>query len=158
MRTVGKMADVQGKTDASLASDFVSSAFTPAVVDVVWSGAAERFMRPPFIVPATIESEFSQHVASAERDEDATGALRFDRSDAALDDGNASVAPDGSVARLDATFLAPSTVVCAIELCASVRDDVLGSRVGIVDEPTEKPADLQGRRRTRKDGHTHNAA
>ena len=95
-------------------------------------------MRALGVVPGDVTGEQGAHLRRAHRHAPWPERLRLQRPPEALDDRNATVAPDGTVPRRATTFATPVAVLGA-ELHALIRDGggrLLGVATGLLDRHT----------------------
>lgn len=86
--------------------------------------AAERTVRPVFIVPRAKVIEFAAELAAVQRNERQASQQLLERQDKPLDDGDGTVLADRTVPGLDPAPSAPVTKAVLIELTPAVADDV----------------------------------
>ena len=94
------------------------------LVDFLWRSSFQEAVRPVLIIPDDKVRKLTPHRIKIQRNEDLPGALILHTLIKALDYGNATELPDGSISWADITFLAPSLECIAKEDGIFVHDEM----------------------------------
>jgi len=115
------------------------------MVDFIRSAATEKLVRSLRIEPFDVDVELSLHLVNVHGQEESAGEFVLEAAVEPFDDGDTAVFADGTVAVLDMRK-APVFEFVAVELPATVCDDVPGGTAHGCDQFGEHGAGLLGRR------------
>ena len=144
MRPLAHIGDIEDQFQVGIADVELGRSTGNSGIKFDRCFSLESLMRPEIVIPGEIETKLMAQVGLSHGHYDAPGAFGLQGTDHSLDDGNASIFPDGPEAGLDFPASAPAFEGFAPELAALVGDDVFRCLPGSADGSAEEGTDLEG--------------